>query len=194
MELKLSLNQKYSYADYLTWIDDVRKELYNGIVKLMSPAPAYMHQKISMRISNEFYNYLKKKQCQVFHAPFDVRLPKQGETEDAKIFTVVQPDICIVCDRAKLDARGCLGAPDLIVEIVSPGSVGRDIKEKFQIYEEARVLEYWIVRPEEQSVTVFLLGADGRYGSVVSYVNGDKIPVSIFKNELVVDLTDIFED
>jgi len=194
MELKLSLNQKYSYADYLTWIDDVRKELFNGIVKLMSPAPAYMHQKISGNLYLQFGNYLKKKQCQVFHAPFDVRLPKQGETDDAKIHTVVQPDICIVCDRAKLDARGCLGAPDLIVEIVSPGSAGRDIKEKFQIYEEAGVWEYWIVRPEEQSVTVFLLGADGLYQRGVSYVNGDKILVSIFKNELVVDLSEIFDD
>ena len=108
-------------------------------------------------MATRIFNYLENKKCEVFHAPFDVRLPLMGATENEAIYTVVQPDICVVCDPSKLDTRGCLGAPDLIIEIVSPNNAGRDIKEKYDIYEKAGVFEYWIVRPSDQTVEVYLL-------------------------------------
>ena len=194
MEISLSPDKRYSYADYLTWADQVRREILNGIVKLMSPAPARMHQKVSMRILKPFINFLDHKKCEVYHAPFDVRLPKMGSTENTAIYTVVQPDICVVCDQSKLDNRGCLGAPDLIVEIVSQGSAIRDIKEKFEIYQEAGVLEYWIVRPEDPSVEVFLLSQAGKYEHKGIHTVGDLVPVSIFNGELLVDLAEVFRE
>ena len=194
MELSLSPDKRYTYSDYLTWADNVRRELFDGIIKIMSPAPAYLHQKVSGNLFLQFGNYLKKRKCQVFHAPFDVRLPKLETTENEQIYTVVQPDLCIVCDRSKLDARGCLGAPDLIIEIVSLGNAARDIKEKYEIYEQAGVLEYWLVRPYEQSTEVFILNERGKYERGGTYITGDFVPVSIFGEDFKIDLSDIFEE
>ena len=119
--LVLDLNKRYSYADYLTWIDDLRRELIDGFIKLF-PAPRMAHAKVSFNITWHLGAILKKNKgnCEVFYAPFDVRFPKDGETENDKIYTVVQPDICVVCDPSKLDEAGCCGAPDMIVEIFSP--------------------------------------------------------------------------
>jgi len=194
MENILSSDKRYTYADYLTWADNVRRELFDGIIKLMSPAPARRHQEVSGNLFLQFGVFLKKKKCRVYQAPFDVRLPKADSDTDEETYTVVQPDICIICDPAKLDSRGCIGAPDLIVEIVSPGSAGRDIKEKFDLYEQAGVLEYWIVRPYDQSVEVYLLSENGRYLRGGSYVFEDCVPVSIFGHELQIDLAEVFEE
>ncbi|MDR3180462.1 MAG: Uma2 family endonuclease, partial [Prevotellaceae bacterium] len=119
MELSLDLTKRYTYADYYTWWDNTRRELLHGLIKLMSPAPAPPHQQIIIDLGSELRHLIKKNKgkCKVFPAPFDVRLPKNGEKEDAKIDTVVQPDLCIVCDPSKLDRRGCLGAPDFIAEV-----------------------------------------------------------------------------
>ena len=120
MELNLNLNKRYSFADYLTWLDDKRRELWNGFIKMMTPAPSLYHQQISREIFGAFYSFFRnnKSKCQLFHAPLDIRFPKEGVLDDDKIYTVVQPDIVIICDRKKLDIKGCLGAPDFIVEIV----------------------------------------------------------------------------
>ena len=122
MELILDYNKRYTYADYLTWVDDKMRELIDGFIKLMSPAPVLPHQLTSGILYRRLGNIIERNKgnCLVLSAPFDVRLPKNGETADNKIYSVVQPDICVVCDLSKIDRRGCLGAPDLIVEIQSP--------------------------------------------------------------------------
>ena len=149
MELALDMTKRYTYADYLTWLDDVRRELIDGVVSLMS-APLRIHAKVSRNTVRALDDYLRKSNCscEVYDAPFDVRIPHNGETEDNKIYTVVQPDISVICDHAKLDDRGCCGAPDMIIEILSPGNRKKDMYDKFLLYEKAGVREYWIANPK----------------------------------------------
>ncbi len=188
----LDLSLRYTYADYLTWPDDIRRELINGFVFKMA-APAATHQKILGDFYFALRCFLHEKTCQIFVAPFDVRFPKNGEKEDEKVFTVVQPDICIICDSSKIEERGCLGSPDFIIEIVSPNNSKRDIKDKFKIYEENAVREYWIVRPDEKSVQVFLLNESGKYFLDGTYTDEDSVPVTIFNGELIIQLEKIFK-
>ncbi|MDR0415647.1 MAG: Uma2 family endonuclease [Prevotellaceae bacterium] len=191
--LTLDLNRRYTYADYLTWLDDKRRELVNGFIRMMSPAPGRVHQQVSYNLTLALGNRIKKHKgkSKVYFAPFDVRLPQNGETSDDKIYTVVQPDLCVICDLAKLDDRGCLGAPDLVAEVQSASTARYDLTRKFDLYEAAGVREYWIVYPYG-SVEVFLLQPDGKYGSGVVYDKGQKIPVSIF-DDIEVDLNEVFE-
>jgi Uma2 family endonuclease len=133
-----------------------------------------------------------KGKCEVFTAPFDVRLPKRGETADDKIDTVVQPDICVICDLSKLDERGCCGAPDMIVEVLSPSTYRKDVTEKFALYEESGVKEYWMVHPKDKAINVFLLQEDGKYDAGSLYELKGKVPVHIF-DDCLIDLDDIFE-
>lgn len=192
--LQLDLNKRYTYADYLTWMDDKRRELIDGFVKLMTPAPAKRHQTISSNLHIILGVYLKKKKrCKIFHAPFDVRLPENGEKEGNKIYTVVQPDICIICDPAKLDERGCLGAPDMIIEILSKHNSKHDVKTKYQLYERHKVQEYWIIHPYEQTVQVFLLNNEGKYQLAGMYAEDEKVKVNVLK-DLYVDLAEVFEE
>ncbi len=192
--LQLDITKKYSYSDYLTWFDERRMELYDGFVKLMTPAPSRLHQKSSVILSRDISVFLKNKKCQIYYAPFDVRLPSNGEKDNSKIFTVVQPDICVICDESKLDDKGCIGAPDFIVEIVSKGNVDRDVKDKFRLYEKHKVKEYWIVFPLENVLQVFLLDKVGKYKLDGIYTAEDKVKVNIFKGELVIDLKEIFKN
>jgi len=194
MELSLDLNKRYTYADYLTWLDDKARELIHGFIKMMSPAPRLRHAEVSKNI----YRYLdaivirNKGKCKVFYAPFDVRLPKNGETAYDKIDTVVQPDICVICDLSKLDEWGCCGAPDMIVEILSPSTTKKDVHEKFYLYEESGVKEYWIVHPKDKAINVYLLQENGKYDDGALYEFEGKVPVHVFDNYLI-DLDDIFE-
>ncbi|GAV23388.1 Uma2 family endonuclease [Carboxydothermus pertinax] len=180
----------YTYVDYLTWPEEERIELIDGRVYLLAP-PSRIHQEISGAIFNQFYNYLKDKPCKVYHAPFGVRLPSSDEKNDEDIKTVVEPDIVVVCDEAKLDAEGCRGTPDLIVEIVSPSTARKDKVEKFNLYEKFGVKEYWIVEPDSKIVSVFTLQANKRYGRPEIYTDDDVIKVSIF-DDLIVDLKLVF--
>jgi len=164
--------KRYTYADYLKWPEDERWEIIDGIPYNMSPAPSWRHQAISMALSVKFYNYLQDKPCEVFAAPFDVRIPEEGESDD-EASTVVQPDIIVVCDKTKLDSRGCKRAPDLVVEILSPYTAQKDITKKFERYERARIREYWVIRPEEMTVMVFELGEDNKYGRPDIYSKED---------------------
>jgi len=189
--LQLDINKKYSYADYLTWFDDVRRELFNGWLSLMSPAPSLRHQQTSTKLVQVFSNYLDYKPCQVFHAPFDVRFPKTPNAPDDEVFSVVQPDICIVCDTHKLDERGCNGAPDFIIEILSLNNAKRDISEKFKLYEQNGVKEYWIVFPLDEIVEVFILNAQNKYELKAQYDKYDKVKVNIFE-DFEVDLNTVF--
>ena len=181
---------RYSYADYLTWEMDEMVELIKGkIFKRDIAAPALNHQRISMRLSVQLFNFLKGKTCQVFHAPFDVRLPvKSRKNQD--IDTVVQPDICVVCDPDKLDAAGCIGAPDLVVEILSPGNNKRELKNKFEVYEEAGVTEYWVIHPNEQTLLIYSL-IDGKYQASRFFVSGDEITSACLPG-FSLDLEDVF--
>jgi Uma2 family endonuclease len=153
----------YTYQDYCRWPEDERWELIHGQAYLMSPAPSLSHQTISGDLVRQIANYLLDKPCRVFHAPFDVRLPQGGET-DEQITTVVQPDIVMVCDERKLDKRGCRGAPDWIIEILSPATAARDQIQKLALYEQQGVKEYWIVHPGDRIVTVYRQEASGSYG------------------------------
>ena len=181
---------RYSYADYLTWEMDEMVELIKGkIFKRDIAAPALNHQRISMRLSVQLFNFLKGKTCQVFHAPFDVRLPvKSRKNQD--IDTVVQPDICVVCDPDKLDAAGCIGAPDLVVEILSPGNNKRELKNKFEVYEEAGVKEYWVIHPNEQTLLIYSL-IDGKYQASRFFVPEDEITSACLPG-FSLDLEDVF--
>ncbi|MBC7389147.1 MAG: Uma2 family endonuclease [Opitutaceae bacterium] len=186
---QLDLDKTYTYADYLKWQIDEYVELIRGKIVRMSPAPNTSHQTISLNIAGEFYSYLKSKSCNAFIAPFDVRL-KRTENDEETI-TVVQPDICIICDPSKLDEKGCHGAPELIIEILSPSTRKKDIKDKFELYQEAGVLEYWIVSAIEQIIDVFIL-KDGKYVLLQKYVSDELVPVSIFPG-FSIDLKDIFK-
>lgn len=187
----LKIDQNSTYRDYLTWPDQERWEIIEGVPYNMSPAPSRNHQKILGRIFYEFYHYLRGKTCEVYGAPFDVRLPL-GQTDEQSIENVVQPDIAVICDPQKLDAKGCLGAPDLIVEILSPGTAAKDMKIKLALYERAQVQEYWLVHPEYQTVMVYRLGPDGSYGRPQIYTPPDELGVGIFP-DLSIPLTELFE-
>ena len=161
MELAdLDLNKIYTYADYYKWKFEERVELIKGKIFKMSPAPGSTHQRISSHLHIAIGNYLSGKNCEVFSAPFDVRIPRKSK-DDKDIVTVLQPDICVICDPSKVDERGCIGAPDIVIEILSPANHKKELKYKHEVYEEAGVKEYWIVEPADKSVQIYLL-TDGR--------------------------------
>ncbi len=195
MELQLDLTKRYTFADYLTWIDDKRRELLDGFIQLMSPAPSSKHQQVAFDIVSAFALFRKKNnnKCKIFFAPFDVRFPKNNEKDDKKIYTVVQPDIVIICDKNKIDNKGCLGAPDFIVEIISPSTAKNDIDYKYNLYEKEGVKEYWIAFPHEKIIQSFIL-KDKEYVKNGVFAKDEKIPVHIFNNELEIEINDIFED
>ncbi|MDO4228191.1 MAG: Uma2 family endonuclease [Capnocytophaga sp.] len=184
-------NGVYTYADYLLWKLKERVELFRGKIFAMSPAPSTKHQRISKNLNGELYLFFKGKTCQLFAAPFDVRLPKQSKKNE-QIYTVVQPDLCIICEPNKLDERGCIGAPDLIIEILSPGNSKKEMKDKFELYQEAGVREYWIVHPADENILIFVL-ENGKYHSLPPIVRGDKANSAIFSN-LIIDTEDIFSE
>lgn len=159
----LSSKATYSYADYLTWAFEERIEIIKGKLFKMSPAPSTSHQEISGFLFYTLYHAFKETPCRVYAAPFDVRLAPRLQDPNEAIFTVVQPDICVVCDPQKLDERGCIGAPDLIVEILSPGNSSKEMREKFEVYEENGVKEYWIVAPADRMLLVYVLNEAGRF-------------------------------
>ena len=178
----------YTYADYLRWTFVERLELLRGRIFQMS-GPNTRHQVISGRLFAQLFDYLKKEKCQVFAAPFDVRLPVKGQLRDDEITTVVQPDLCVICDEAKVDERGGCGAPDLVVEILSPGNSKKEVRLKYDLYEEAGVREYWIVNPAEENIVVHSLdAASGKFVALSMYAGGDVIKSSAVAGfELPVD-------
>ena len=190
--LARQLEERFTYGDYLKWDDDERWELIDGVPYNMSPAPKVAHQRLVAQLVRHFANYLDGKPCQVFPAPFDVRLPEAGEA-DVVVATVVQPDVTVICDKNKLDDAGCRGAPDLIIEILSPSTASKDLKVKFERYERAGVREYWVVEPEGKTVQIFMLGLDGRYGRPRVHVAGDLTKVGILP-DLEIDLGSVFAE
>jgi len=188
---------RYSYADYLTWTDDKMREIIDGVVYLFA-APLREHATAIISFLHRALPFVKRRKgkCKIYTAPFDVRLPIDDETANDKIYNVVQPDICVICDPAKLDKNGCIGAPDLVVEVISPSTNKRDLNEKFNLYEKAGVKEYWVVFPKDKAVTVFLLQPDGKYDDGITYEidrGTTKVPVQTLEG-LVIDLEELFED
>jgi Uma2 family endonuclease len=194
MEVKEpDLSGSYTYSDYLSWRWSEMVELIQGKIYKMS-APTSTHQTVTGELFRQIANHLKGKKCKVFVAPFDVRLPKSiYKKQDDEITTVVQPDICVICNPTKIDEKGCLGAPDWIIEILSKNTSQKDLREKFEAYQEAGVNEYWIVHPNEQTVFIYLLES-GKYKSTDHpYVKGDKV-ASLTLPELEIDLGEVFEN
>jgi Uma2 family endonuclease len=188
---QLDLSRKYTYADYLTWQFDEMVELIRGKVVRMSPAPNTSHQSCFSNIHLIIGTYLKNRTCKVFHALFDVRLPLPPEQQsENKIDTIVQPDISVICDLSKLDAQGCQGAPDWIIEILSPSTAHKDLTDKFDLYQNAGVKEYWVVHPSEGTILSYRLNSDGQYVLLrrTPYTVGEKLPVGVFPGfEVIVE-------
>ena len=190
----LDLNQSYTYADYVKWNLEETIELIKGRIFRMA-ATLSNHQVTSLNLSRILGVYLKGNKCKVFAAPFDVRLPKplSHRKSDRDIQTVVQPDICIICDPTKIDRRGCLEAPDLIIEILSKSTADKDLKNKFEVYEESGVKEYWIADTNHEMIIVSRLSTEGKYiADYRPYTIGDIVKVGIFP-DLNVAVEDVFE-
>jgi Uma2 family endonuclease len=165
MDAAATMDRRFCYADYRRWPEEERWELIGGVAHAMA-GPSCAHQAVMTELSAQIRNYLLSKPCRHYVAPFDVRLAEPDERDD-DVTTVVQPDLVVVCDRTKLDDRGCRGAPDRIVEVVSPSSAVMDHDTKRRLYERHGVPEYWIVHPTEQWVMVYTLEAGGRYSAAV---------------------------
>jgi len=183
-------DELFTYAYYLTWPDDERWEIIDGIPYNMTPAPNRYHQYITVKIIYDLEHFLKGKKCQVYAAPFDVRFPEANQDDD-EILTVVQPDISVICDRSKLDEKGCKGAPDLIIEILSLATSKKDRIIKFRTYERFGVKEYWLVSPDDKSVEVFILGENGKYGRPEFYTEEKILPCHTLQG-LNINLAEIF--
>jgi Uma2 family endonuclease len=188
---QLDLTKTYTYADYLTWKFDEFVELIKGKVMRPMSGPSRRHQDYSTNLLRQILPAMAGSACRVYHAPFDVRLTMGGANGDQQIRTVVQPDICVVCDLTKLDDRGCVGAPDWIVEILSPGNTTRDTRIKFDLYEESGVLEYWIVYPGVKTVAAFVL-REGQYQLTAEYTEPGPIPVTTLPG-LSLEWAEIFD-
>jgi Uma2 family endonuclease len=188
----LDASLTYSYANYLTWAFDERVELIKGKIFKMSPAPSRAHQQVSIYLASALFNYLKNKSCKVYAAPFDVRFPKESK-EDEDIYTVLQPDICVICDSSKLDAKGCLGAPDIVVEILSPGNSKMELLNKYAVYEQFKVKEYWIVSLEERMFLKYTLDGSGKYQAPKSFTLGEELYSEVLPG-FELSLDEVFED
>lgn len=179
-------DQRFTYEDYCTWSDDARYELIDGRVHRME-APNQQHQKISGHLFFHLYGYLLTRSCEVYAAPFDVRL-NVGEGKD----TVVQPDLVVICDQEKLDHKGVKGVPEFLIEILSPSTSTRDRTVKLQKYEQYAVKEVWLIDPLYKTVTVHVLNERGRYTYKI-YQNNDSITSTVL-TDFTIDLATIFAE
>ena len=183
----------FTYGDYVNWPDNERWELIEGIPFDMTPAPARIHQEILGNLFLEMNRVYADKEggCKIYLAPFDVRFPK-GKEPDAAIINVVQPDLSVICDASKLDDKGCKGAPDVVVEIISPFTAKKDLEYKLKLYEKHRIPEYWVVHPHERTVMVYRLNEQNKYDHAEVYGQEDVIPLSLLDNILEVNLQSVF--
>ncbi len=183
---------RYTFADVLAWDENERAEIIDGEVFLMAP-PSSTHQEISMEIARQLANFLEGKQCKVYPAPFGVRLfEKDGEAPE-DVDTMVEPDISVVCDKSKIDQHGCKGAPDLVIEILSPSTRRHDRLVKLGLYQRAGVREYWIVDPEYKSVQVFTLDGGNSLQIHEDYGREDVARVNVLEG-CFIDLGKVFPE
>ncbi|GFI47991.1 hypothetical protein IMSAGC019_03317 [Lachnospiraceae bacterium] len=151
---------RYTFADILSWEGNERIEIINGEAFMMA-APSRIHQEICFEMGRQLGNYLEGKQCKAYPAPFGVRLFQRAGDSPEDVDTIVEPDISVICDRSKLDQYGCNGAPDLVIEVLSPSTQRHDQLVKLNLYQRAGVREYWIVDPENKTVRVMLQSGNG---------------------------------
>jgi Uma2 family endonuclease len=187
----LDVTKQYSYADYLTWQFSERIELLKGYIRQMA-APSSKHQRIAFQLVKTFGIFFETHPCRVYFAPFDVRLynRKKSLLADKDIYTIVQPDICVICDSSKIDEKGCNGSPDLIIEILSPSNAKTDLQDKYKLYEESGVTEYWVVFPNDCIIQQFVL-EDDRYKIHGVFDNGKSITPFLFP-DLSIELEEVF--
>ena len=181
--------RRFIYAEYKEWElkEGERFELIYGEAFAMA-GPNTKHQAILMELSSQFHTFLRDKSCRVFPAPYDVRLFYREDESDN---TVVQPDIIVICDKDKIGPEGCRGAPDLVVEILSPSNTAIEMERKLKLYRQAGVREYWIVDPENNGLTVYCFNN----GAIITSVYGsdDTVPVAILP-DLRILLNQVFVD
>jgi len=189
-EPDFSYSGVYTYADYIKWTIEERIELIKGKIFRMSPAPNTVHQILVGNLFSVLRSCLKGNSCQVFLSPFDVRLPRWSNDNET-ITTVVQPDLCVICDPKKIDKRGCLGAPDIVVEILSPSNNSKELKNKYEVYEEAGVKEYWIVSPQDHSFLVYTL-TNNKYVPSRLMAEGDIVTSTVLEG-FSLDLQSLFD-
>lgn len=188
--MALPQEKYYTYADILDWPEDERVELIDGKIYMMS-SPMRKHEKISRELYLMLWSYLKGKKCEVYDAPFGVRLFAKKDDSPYSVDTYVEPDISVICDPDKLDDYGCVGAPDLIIEILSPSTRQHDRLTKLNLYQRAGVKEYWIVDPDEKTVIVMTL-EDGEHYAPTAYSANATIPVGVLE-DCKIDLKPVFE-
>ncbi|KAA8673394.1 Uma2 family endonuclease [Clostridium sp. HV4-5-A1G] len=183
-------NKTYTYTDYMNYPEGSRIELIEGTIYDMSPAPSRINQELIMALSAAFYNYIKSNNgnCKVYPSPFDVFLTDDENLDNCR--NIVQPDISVICDKNKLNDKGCIGAPDLIVEIVSPFNPSNDYIRKLSLYSSYKVREYWIVNPMEKSILIYKLDDTMHYGAPKAYSFTDKIKVGIY-DDLEIDFNNL---
>ena len=189
---QLDLTKQYTYADYLAWRIEERLELIKGWIMRMA-APSHAHQFTSARLFRYIDRHFEEHPCNVYYAPTDVRFIDKAKSSksNTNIYTVVQPDLFVVCDLKKMNDGGCLGAPDLVVEILSPGNTKKEMKYKYEVYEENGVTEYWVVHPIEKYVVVHTLGNDEKYHASKYFTEDDWAHSGAFP-ELRIDLSKVF--
>ncbi len=169
----------FTYGDYCDWPEDERWELIDGVAYAMTPAPSRLHQDFVIDLGAQIHGHLKDRGCKIYVAPFDVRFPHSDEA-DAQIDTVLQPDVAVICDPSKLDDKGCRGAPDWVIEILSPSTAARDMIQKRGVYERHGVREYWIVDPTNRLLTIYRLEA-GSFGKPDIRPLTDKVPSAVLE-------------
>jgi Uma2 family endonuclease len=185
-----AINKIYTYTDYMSYSENERIEVIDGHIYAMSPAPSRAHQELIMFISNSIYNYINsnKGPCKVYPAPFDVFLFDTETLETCK--NIVQPDISVICDKNKLTDKGCVGAPDLIIEVVSPYNPNSDYIRKLNLYDHFKVREYWIVNPMNETILIYRLDDKLQYCAPETYTFRNKVKVGIYEN-LEIDFSQI---
>jgi Uma2 family endonuclease len=193
---QLDMNGTYSYADYLTWQLQETVELIKGKIMKMSPAPSLKHQTVITNLGGRLYQHFHKKPCKLFYAPFDVKLydNRKSKLSDQEVFSVVQPDLCVICDKDKLTDEGCNGTPDWIIEVLSPGNSKKELHLKYDLYQENGVSEYWLVYPYEQTVQQFVLDNVTQNYQLHAMCAGDDIATPYLFPELQIDLADVFAE
>lgn len=171
-------DQHFTYGDYCRWPDDERWELIDGQPFSMCPAPTRRHQKLLVEMLRQVADQLQGRECEVYVAPFDVRLPEADEADEA-ISNVVQPDLAVICDLAKLDDAGCRGAPDWIVEVLSPSTAVKDQTDKLRLYQRHDVREYWLVHPTDRVLTIYRLHGDSYGPPAIQSLTGESACVAV---------------
>ena len=189
--MPLPKEERYTLADVLTWDEQERAELIDGALVMMAP-PSRIHQKITAELGRQLGNYLEGKKCEVYAAPFAVRLFEKAGDRPEDVDTLVEPDLSVICDPGKLDDMGCKGAPDLIIEILSPSTQRHDRLTKYNLYQRAGVREYWIVDPAARSIQSFVL-EDGHYTAAGFGSPGDVLKVNVLEG-CFIELSKVFPD